>query len=336
MNKFFLPEKDNEWMGYKNLRGLRSEIPLQISAYLEKLWEQWQLYADSHFRSECQQSEEKFHQRFWEMYLGTTLINQGKLVQTNSIGPDLTFIENHKKIWIEAIAPSSGKPGNPNSVPPLVYEEIKYCPNTGKALPLTGRGGSLADWEHPIRLRYSSAIQNKYCSRDKSKKRRGIIPYLAKGVIQREDPVIIAINSGNIDQEDPNGLMPVIQKVCYGFGDYEIHLAYNRQDKKVENRGTSYTRKELAYKVDKEHRQIQIDSAVFLTKKYPYIGAILFSYAKLSRLPFGQFCQNFILIHNPFAKNSVARGLFQNCEDIWLDNAEFEDGKIVDATVRSN
>jgi hypothetical protein len=326
-NSFFLPEKSSEWVGYKNLRIGKSDMSREIGAYLEQLWVHWSPYADLHFQNECQQAEEKFTQRFWEMYLGVKLLEQGKEIQSKDTGPDICLIHEGKKIWIEAIAPSSGKHGNPNSVPPVFYEEIKYCPETGETLPLTGRGDTLSVLENPVRLRYLAAIRDKYCSIDRQKKRRGLIPYLAKGVIDRNDQVIIAVNSGNIDQEAP-GWMPVILKACFGFGDYQIHLSHNRQTGETKTTGTSYTRRDTAIKVTEINPGLEIDSAIFLSPKYPHISAVLFSYAKLGRTPFGG---ELMLIHNPFAKNPLPHGIFKDCQDIWLSEIQIENGKIVEA-----
>ncbi|MBL0320117.1 MAG: hypothetical protein IPP74_12640 [Alphaproteobacteria bacterium] len=327
-NLFFLPEKVNEWVGYKNLRDGKSEISQKYRADLEQLWKTWDRYADTHFRSECQQSEEKFNQRFWEMYLGVKLLEQKKTIQSKDIGPDICLIQNGKKIWIEAITPGAGQQGNPNSVSPVFYEEIKYCSETGEALPLTERGGTLSIFENPVRLRYLSAIRDKYCSIDKVRKRRGLVPYLAKGIIERDEQVIIAVNSGNIDQEAP-GCMPVILKVCFGLGDYQIHLSHNRQTGETKTTGTSYARRDTAIKVTKAVPELEINSAIFLAPMYPHISAILFSYAKLGRVPFGG---ELMLIHNPFAKNPLPHRLLKDCQDVWLTDIKIEEGIIVEAT----
>lgn len=323
-NSFFLSETA-DWSGYDNLR--TEDSARKFRAYLEELWAQWRPYADPHFRQECLRSEEKFNQRLWEMFLGAALLERGKSFAATKGGPDICLEEGSQRIWIEAVAPTPGK--GSNAVPAVIYEEAQYDPDTGQPLPLTGRGTSASEVEDPIKLRYLAAVRNKYCCRDNSRKRRGILPYIARDKTRTCDPVIVAVNSANIDQEWPSALMPAITKACFGIGVYQHHLEYNPQTQETISRGTGYTRQETAGKLSRlQNSRIEIDSSIFLTAKYRYISAILFSYACLKRMP---FAGDLMLIHNPFAKNPLPHGFIADCEDTWLEDVQLEGQRIVKA-----
>src|SRR5713226_8696952 len=89
MNSLFLPRRANEWPGYRRIRDGAKYSLCKVS--LEDLWQTYQPYnADPHFQKEMQESSAKFNQRFWEMYLGCVLLEQGvALKKSSSKGPDL-------------------------------------------------------------------------------------------------------------------------------------------------------------------------------------------------------------------------------------------------------
>jgi len=133
----------------------------RYKVYLEGLWQLYEPYnADPHFQREMQESSEKFYQRVWEMCLGCVLLEQGfPLKRASSRGPDICIPYGEQTIWIEAVAPTRGEKGNPNSVPEMAYEELRFDPATGEPLPLEGRGYLLD--EEKVKLRYLHAIRAK-------------------------------------------------------------------------------------------------------------------------------------------------------------------------------
>jgi hypothetical protein len=78
------------------------------------MWATYQPYADPDFPQGFARDVDG---RFWEMYLGCTLLESGRtllpVIEGQRAGgqPDLCVIEGRRRIWIEAIAPDEGGPG---------------------------------------------------------------------------------------------------------------------------------------------------------------------------------------------------------------------------------
>lgn len=66
------PELDR---GYRNLREGASQSERKIRDTLSRLWQNCEPYADADFRQGFARDPEA---RFWEMYLGCTLLETGK------------------------------------------------------------------------------------------------------------------------------------------------------------------------------------------------------------------------------------------------------------------
>jgi hypothetical protein len=249
-----------------------------------------------------QQSDAKFYQRFWEMYFGCVLLEQGlSLKKPPKDGPDICIQHGAQRIWIEAVAPERGETGNPNSVLEMEYEELRFDPDTGQPLPLEGAGYVLE--EDKVKLRYLHAISIK------SDKVQG---YIRKGIISPSDPVIIALNSANIEEDSDSGSMDIIKKICFGVGREQIEIRLNRETNKVEA-SAHYELAPTVRKISSEtSSEIAIQSAIFLKDIYPHISAILFSYARLGRNPFNGELH---LIYNRFAKNPLQRHFLPNVKE---------------------
>ena len=228
--KLFLPYCDDEWTWYRNIRDEKENTPDMFC--LERLWRTYQCYnADPHFQKEMQKSEATFYQRFWEMYLGCVLLKQGlPLKKSSSKGPDICIQHGENKVWVEAVAPTRGETGNPNSVLEMEYEELRFNLETGEALPLTGAG--YTPDEEKIKLRYlGPAIRHK---------NNNIQKYIDDGIISPSDPMLIAINSANIPEDRSNAMVAPVKKACFGLGDYRIDYGPNRTTNTIETLRAGY------------------------------------------------------------------------------------------------
>src|SRR3954469_17862188 len=78
----------------------------EMRTFAEELWARYAHLADPHFLDEF---PNRFHQRFWEMYLAVALMDLGYSV-TKESGKGLEyFVEvEGRKVWFEAIAPTAG------------------------------------------------------------------------------------------------------------------------------------------------------------------------------------------------------------------------------------
>ncbi len=108
-------------VGYLNLRDGDGRTERDIVSALEEMWALYQPYADADFVPAFARDPEA---RFWEMFLGCSLLESGKRLLPASDrsrmqgGPDLCVLEEGRRIWVEAIAPTRGD--NPaDAVPDL-------------------------------------------------------------------------------------------------------------------------------------------------------------------------------------------------------------------------
>ena len=88
-----------------------------VKSYVEDLWIDYYPYADKDFPK---QLPHDFQARFWEMYLTCTLVGKSYTVipkQTRAEGPDVKIAYASTTIWIEAVTPTGGDVGRPDSVP---------------------------------------------------------------------------------------------------------------------------------------------------------------------------------------------------------------------------
>lgn len=318
---FFLAASDSEWAGYKNLREWEKYQEYRDS--LESMWKIFKPYADDHFQQEMQKSKEQFNQRYWEMYLGCQLLNAKHQLdpKMKNAGPDICLLDKSKKIYIEAICPTSGETHNLNSVPEIPWKQVTE--------PISGRTISQATWsnltmDRQIKLRYLSAIEDKY---------KIICIYLKKQIINNKDSTIIAINSANISSESDDTEIPTMIKLCYGLGDEFIIINKN----KANIHDTGYTQECEINKITSinPEEEIKIPSVIFLTNRYPEISAIIFSFFSLSLSNPNKGL--IYLAHNPFAKNPLHKGILKlPIKEFWLENIEKDvNGNIINGDIKS-
>ncbi len=211
-----------------------------------------------------------FNARFWEMDLTCTLLELGYDVECPKPGPDVKIKGN---TWIEAICPSGGQVNSPDKVPDIV---------TGIAQAIRGE---------LIELRFISAIIEKH---------RKYLGYLNKGVISKSEPYIIAINGNQIPNARLDFSMPHIVKAVLPIG--SEYIAFDRESFEVV--GGGYNHQASISKFNGS----EIPTDIFLDEKYQGISAILYSCVDLCNRP-EKSGQDYILIHNPLAKNPVKEGL---------------------------
>lgn len=153
----------------------------RILAHVLALWESFHPYADSTFVTDVQQavcglhehstpgpSRDKayflFHQRWWEMFVGCVLLDQGiLLVPRNSwdrawggAGPDLQANVDGRRVWIECIAPGAGS--GPDRVPELSDEPVDDEPMGDEVVDEEPADDVPVD---QIKLRFLNAVDEK-------------------------------------------------------------------------------------------------------------------------------------------------------------------------------
>jgi len=242
-------------------------------------------YADLHFLNEA-----KIHltERFWEMYLGCTLLQNGfDLHNPSAKGPEFYCIVDGVKCWFEAIAPGPGE--RPDSVPqmedkgPTEDSDFSNIP------------------EEKILLRLRSAIQTKHL------KLKG---YLCNKTVNEKDAYILAINSKRILPVILNPNPPIIVKAVFPLG----NLTFSIDTQSRELVDVSYQHRGHILKQNSS----AVSTDVFLDPEYANISAVIYSSVDVANYP-STLGADFCLVHNPFAKVPIRHSVLPYCSEYWKE-----------------
>jgi len=234
---------DPEDSGYKAFRD-HDDLQDQRN-FIESLWQQYKSYADSNFKDQISRS---FKDRFWEMYLGCSLLKLGFEISSKNFGPDIKTQIKSRRTWFEAVTPS---PGNGDDAVIDLPSNISF--------PVT-----------ELILRFTSVIWDKY---------KILKDYINKGIVKSDDSYVIAINSSKIDLAASEGHPPHILKALFSLG-HPI-WSYDIEKRKVTDEAFAY--KPIVLKKSGE----KIETLYFENEKYCEISAILYSRATPFFKPIG-------------------------------------------------
>jgi hypothetical protein len=264
----------------------------EAKAFIRRLWTFFFPYADHDFRKEIANS---FSAKFWEMYLAFGLANQGaKLEQISSRsqgrrprhGPDFRLSGLSHPVWIEATVPLDGT--RADRVPEEHLGSDQDIPSES------------------LILRYRTRIDEKF------KKLRS---YLEAGIVHDSDPYIIAINSRSLSfglyESDP----PRILHALFPLGDQFVTI--DPRTKQVVESGYQYRAK-----IVKQSGE-PVSTDVFLDPTYEGISAVLFCPSDVWHRPPNEAevgLGDFMLIHNPMAKNKVPYQWLKCGRECWVEN----------------
>lgn len=251
---------------YKNLCDGTDPADIAGKKLSETLWKQFESFSDVNFLEELAID---FDARFWEMDLTVELLNQGLDVSCPKPGPDVCVTDKEQRIWFEAICPKAGS--GADEVPSPMVGGITKVP------------------EEQIKLRYTSAIQEKF-NRYES--------YCEKGTIEKEEPYVIAINSCQIPSAKADWNPPRIVRTVFPIGGDVLKV----------NRSTGETTVGFEFSATiQKSSGTEIYIQYFINPKYSGISGILFSYSDCCNRPVSQ--NDWIFIHNPLARNPISHGL---------------------------
>jgi len=247
----------------------------KVKEWLEKLWEQYEPYADSHF---LEAFKYKFGQRSWELYLGVTLLNRGfNLGQHTNIGPDFDIRDKkgNRLGWIEAVTTEKGS--GADKVPNIIYGTVIDLP------------------EKEMMFRIANALDRKfkqYCTE------------LADGTIKDDEPYIIAINRSSLDHIDPG--LPLILKVLFGIGHLTLRIISKGERQK--NPESFWSGRPKISKISGR----DVSMLFFEDIKYAGISAVIYCVDSILNSPrlSQDMGENFTIVHNPLAKNPLPDGFF--------------------------
>lgn len=279
---FDIDRGDMKYLAVRNLDRLSD-----IRIHIEKLWPGYKEYADPDFERKFRTA---FHNRYWEMYLGTTFLNLGMVLKPNSgQGPDhILVLPDGGKVLVEATAVSAGT--TVDMVPPLLPADFEDD-SEAQPIPIP-----------QITLRIRSAIREKYENKWND--------YVRKGIVAKETPYVIAINVGEIVQATTNDFPPLCAYACLGFGQTEIILNENGKGKLSVCPNRNIQKKNYT----------QIDTNVFENLDFSYLSGVLLSDAN----PFFGLRERggFEFLHNPNAENPLPMHWFLKGKEYWVTGSE--------------
>lgn len=226
--------ESTEDLAYINICSGSHRINREIKVFCELLWDKFEEHADTHFLIEFKQN---FYERYWEMYLTSSLIDWEYSIESNSHGPDILIEHMDNKIWIEAVASGNGDPIiNPDTIPDI---EI----GIGQLVP-----------EEKIILRLRSSIESKS---------RVYHNYIRDSIIENDEPYIIALNGAKLNFIS-NDDIPYILKAVLPIGDYYYNF-------ETEESGITFRDRVI------RESGTEIFTNIFLDDNYNHISAILYS-----------------------------------------------------------
>ncbi len=241
---------------------------------LESLWKQYEAYADSNFSNEF---KKQFSQRAWELHLGSTLLNRGYALGVHSSsGPDFKIPYNNQNVWIEAIAVKKGN--GHDKVPDIEY---------GKAMDVP---------EQEMLLRLTAGLKEKH---DK------YLSYLKNHSVNENDPFVIAIDRSPLDH--PDAQIPLILKCLFAIG-HQVLFLRGEKSRPTPDESTWSAREKVSKISGSEVRML-----MFRDSSFERISSIIYSVHDILNSPRDQnhIGDNFVIVHNPFAKNPLPDNFFK-------------------------
>ena len=255
----FFSTGDGKDPGYVNVRDAKVGFCADGRAFTELLWPHFRPFADSTF---LQEAKDNFTERFWEMYLGCTLLDCGYEIGTpGDEGPDLYADIRNKRVWFEATAPSAGT--GDDQVPEPTPERVVPVP------------------EDKILLRLTGAIEAK---------RRHLKRAEIKGIVSEWESAVICINGRNVPHSISDYIPHRIVRAVFPIGNPKITL--DRTTLKVIDSGF-----EMRPRLEKTSGT-KIPTTGFIDDSLARISAVIYSRVDCANHP-SRLGDEFICVHNP-------------------------------------
>ena len=252
--------------------------------WLESVWKQYEPYADSNFPNEF---KKQFNQRAWELHLGSTLINRGYVLGGHTdAGPDIKIPYQSKNVWVEAIAVEKGDAQD--KVPDIEY---------GKAMDVP---------EKEMLLRLTAGLREKH---------QKYLKYLKGGLISQDDPFVIAIDRSPL--EHPDAQISLILKCLFAIGHQVLFLKREKTQPKTE--GSMWSAREKVNKISGS----EVEMLMFRDASFEGISAVIYCPWNILNSPRDpdKMGDNFVIVHNPFAKNPLPDNFFK-FGDTWKQEGD--------------
>lgn len=276
-NRFFL-EGDCPSRAYRNVRDSVSGPSAEGRRFIEELWPRYRGLEDQHF---LEDARTHFLERFWEMYLGVTLIDHGlALTRVGEAGPDFSFQYGDMNVFVEAVVPGPG-----NGVDSVDEPEV----NTATEVP-TDR----------ILLRFTNSVDTK---------RKQFQAAIAAGICGRDAGYVVAFNSCGVPHAAHGNTLPYFVQALLPIG--APTLVLNRGTGKVVD--SYYAHRDTVAKAS----GAPVSTALFLDAAYSFISAAISSSVDCVNRP-AELGADFVVLHNPSAAKPLDYALFGWCQQyVW-------------------
>jgi len=252
--------------------------------FCESMWQDFHSLADSGFVDEI---GNKFQQRFWEMYLGCTLLKLGFQCRSADSGPDVEVFDGDTSLWVEAIAPTGGNgPDAAYDAPPGVATRVP---------------------EDEIILRLRGAVEEKH---DK------YLGYLENGIVKPGQPYVIAVNGRLIPSSETDDIPSYITKTLYPLGNH--YGVINKNTMEIVETGIRHR------PVITKRSGAPVYTTVFEDPAYAAISAVIYSRADAYNGPENLGC-DFQLLHNPNASNPIPSEWLKVGRESWATETEIKE-----------
>jgi hypothetical protein len=249
---------------YINTRDVDDSFARYSRKQCERLWEIYEPYSDSEFLTEIRSH---FDARYWEMYLTTSLIDQGYKVTCPKPGPDVGIFFNEARIWFEATSPTRGADNSLDQVPESKNDVMQIVPN------------------EKMVLRYLNSISEKYLYQYKS--------WIRQGIISPTDQFLIAINPRSLGHEHTPGNPPRILQAAFNIGNPYATI----DSKTAQLIKTGYQFRDVIEKSS----GAPVQTGVFMQDEYSGLSGLLCSRIDVANQP-ERMGADFELVPNPKAK----------------------------------
>ena len=288
------------------------------SAFLEGLWERFRRYLKSAEETEFRDLEAQPHPRIWEMYLAIALSEQGfTLSEKLREGPDIKLSD--PIVWVEAVVSTDGDKGDKKSHAASRLPEIVT---------------SAAVWGGPPedkiieRLLTSIKEKNNKLTGYDDRKGKYHPGYVEKGLVRDTDPYVIALNTyktsfAQFDHQHTAGHIPLVAKALFGYGETVLLSLFPRDGRSApisSDRFDYLYRRHLEAKEEK-----RVPTNIFFQEGYSGISALILSkegfWTWMHRIPV-PLSENFIVAHNPFARNPLPNGWLKSGHEIWIEQGQ--------------
>lgn len=248
-----------------------------VRSLLLRLWSNFSVHADPHFVTElCSGDESRFAQRVWEMVLADRLVSAGFHISSAAEGPDLLVQKDGKKVWVEAVVPDVG-------------DGVNRLPESY----LHPRDFEVVDVPHQqILLRWTAAIREKH---------RKYQLYLKNGIVQPNDPYVVAVNSCLLGSYGFDGIsqFPVAVEAVFPLGPLQVTI--NRQTLERTGQGHSYRASVL------NANNAEVPTDIFTDRGHAGISAVLAAHIHPHD---PSHPSAWVLVHNPLGTAPVLEGWF--------------------------